>query len=171
MEHSEHLRFTLTRRQRLIPHLKMWYVMGPVLVSCFAILLIAAIRNSAWFFLASFVVGWFGRGYVFGLMDVILHRTRAMDILIEPLGIGYLLGEDRWYVHMDGVSSISQLTDDVWTIAHDNGTVINVPLDCMPATCVAHISASIKDKWAYLQPFADARKKSLEAQSRQNPTT
>jgi hypothetical protein len=171
MEHPAHLRYTLTRWQRLIPHLRLWHAIGPLIVASFVTLVAAAFRQNAWFFLAAFIVGWFGRGYVLGLVDVMLNRTREMDIIIEPLGIGFLIGTERWYVHMDGVLSISQLTNGVWTIAHHNGTVINIPSHCMPETCLTHIHAAIKDKWAYLQPFADEHRKRLNARSRENPTT
>ena len=155
MEHPAHLRYKLNRWQRLIPHLKLWHAMGPVFVASFAMFLTAAFNRSVWFFVAALIVAWFGRGYIIGIAQVLLHPIHEMDIIIEPVGIGFLIGSERWYVHMDGVLSIRQLTKSVWTIAHHNGTVINVRTDCMPDECVAHIRAAIKDKWTYLQPFAD----------------
>ncbi len=87
-------------------------------------------------------------------------------MIIEPLGIGYLVGSQRLYSHMDGIWLIQRLAKDVWTIAHDNGVVIGVPDSYMPESCVRHIRAAIKDKWSYLQPFADKRKLRLSDESR-----
>jgi hypothetical protein len=168
MDHPAHLRYTLTRWQRLIPHIRLWHVFGPLFVAAFAMFLVAGFQN-AWFFLAALIAAWFGRGYILGFADVLMNPTREMDIIIEPLGIGFLIGSERWYVHMDGVLSIRQLTKGVWTIAHHNGTVINVPADCMPDVCVQHIRAAIRDKWTYLQPFADKHREQYVASSEEPP--
>ena len=165
MEHPAHLRYTLNRWQRLIPHVRHWHVMGPLFVASFVMFLTAAFNQSVWFFLAALITAYFGRGYILGLADVALHPVREMDIIIEPLGIGFLIGSERCYVHMDGVLSIQQLTKGIWTIAHHNGTVINVPSDRMPHACVTHIRAAIDGKWTYLQPFADKHKQQLAASS------
>ena len=101
---------------------------------------------------------------------MLLKPTREMDLLIEPLGIGVLIGDERWYVHMDGVLSIQRLAPGVWTIAHYNGTVFHVPTECMPDVCVQHIRAAIKDQWVYLQQFADKHTKHCAASSERGPT-
>lgn len=160
-----HLRYTLNRRQRLIPHLIGWGAMGPCFVAFCVMFLAAAFFISAWFFLATLMAAWFGSNYIYGFVDVWLNPIREMDVVIEPLGIGYLAGNERWYVHMDGVLSIKQLTNDLWTILHHNGTVINVPTETMPDYCVAHIRAAIAEGWIYLQPFADEHKRKLDASS------
>ena len=157
-----HLTYRLSRRQRLIPHLKLWGPMGPAYVFFFAWSVFAAFASSGWFSLAAIVTLWFGRGYILGLFDVLARSTRPMDILIEPLGIGYLAAGDRWYVHMDGVLSIQELLSGVWTVSHHNGTVFNIPTDVMPDDCVDHIRNAIEHKWEYLQPFADEHKHKLD---------
>ena len=135
--------------------------MGPAYVLFVAWSVFAAFTNSGWFALAAIVAMWFGRGYVLGLFDVLARSTRQMDILIEPLGIGYLAAGDRWYVHMDGVLSIRELLSGVWTVSHHNGTVFNIPTNVMPDDCVEHIRNAIEHKWEYLQPFADEHKQTL----------
>lgn len=146
----------------MIPHLRLWHAIGPLLVAGFVLLLAAAFQQNSWLFLAAAIFGWLGREYVLGLINIMRNKTIDMDIVIEPLGIGFLIDTERWYVHMDGVLSIRQLTKDVWTIAHHNGIVINVLVDCLPESCLEHIRAAIKDKWAYLQPFADEHKSDLK---------
>jgi hypothetical protein len=154
MEQPVHLRYTLNRWQRLVPHLRLWHGLGPPLVAVVTICLVAAFQRNAWFLLAALVAAWLARGYIVGFADLLLKPTREMDLLIEPLGIGVLIGAERWYVHMDGIASIQQFTQGVWTIAHRNGTVFHVPTECMPDVCVQHIRAAIQGKWAYLQQFA-----------------
>jgi len=165
MQQPVHLRYTLNRWQRLVPHLRLWHGLGPVFVAVFALCLVAAFQQNAWFLLAALVPAWLARGYIVGFVDLLLKPTREMDLLIEPLGIGVLIGDERWYVHMDGVVSIQRLAQGVWTIAHHNGTVIHVPTECMPDVCVQHIRAAIKDKWAYLQQFAEKHKEQSAAAS------
>lgn len=156
-----HLRYQLTRRQRLIPHLGLWGPLGPAFVVCFAVSLFATFAESRWFLVAVLIWAWCGYGYVAGLVGILRYRVCDVDLIIEPLGIGYLAAGQRWYVHMDGVLSIRQLLDGVWTIAHFNGTVFNVPADSMPDECVSHIRSAIERKWDYLQPFADEHKRKL----------
>lgn len=141
--------------------------MGPFLVTCFAISLIATFAESVWFLFAALLAAWLGRGYAFGLLDVARHPVRDVDIIIEPLGIGFLAAGQRWYVHMDGVVSIGQFIDDVWTIAHRNGTVFNVPRDILPNDGVSHIRSAIERKWEYLQPFADAHQRMRDAENQE----
>ena len=143
-----HLKYSLSRRQRLIPYLKLWGPMGPAYVMFLAWSVYSAFTNSAWFALAAIVAIWFGRGYILGLFDVLKNSTRDMDILIEPLGIGYLAAGERWYVHMDGILSIRELLSGVWTVSHHNGTVFNIPTNIMPDDCVEHIRKAIDQKWA-----------------------
>lgn len=157
-----HLQYRLTRRQRLLPHIRLCGTMGPIgliILASFAIRGVAT--SSLWFILFAFAVLWFLRGYIRGLLDATLHRYRDMDVIIDPLGIGFLLGTERWWVCLDGVRSI-QLISGVWTILHRNGTVIDVPSECMPGHCVEHIRATVDGGWEYLRPFADARKSEFE---------
>ena len=92
------LRYELTRRQRLIPHLRVW---ASHCLAAFAILA-AAMVFAVWkgvpatvplpqwlylllFFLFAFLPLMFlFKGFFGGLLNVLLFRTHAMDLIVKP---------------------------------------------------------------------------------------
>lgn len=127
------LRYDLTRRQRLVPHLRIWRP--------FALLIIVsvagaawAIVNRGWWYLALLLLLLFlFRGLFIGLVNVLLVGRQPMDIVIERNGLGFLAGKERWYVSLDGLTSFQQLVEGVWTVQHWSGIVVNIPADLLSA--------------------------------------
>lgn len=119
------LEYSLTRRQRLIPHLVIWLPYMPFMAGS----LVAAffLASSVWFVLMAMVALWFTRGFFVGLADIIICSERHADIVIEENGLGYLAGGERWYILLEGIINIGKICSDVWTVYHHNGTVINIP--------------------------------------------
>ena len=122
------LQYDLTRRQRLIPHIRAWGL-SQLLVILGAIGVGFAVDRGPWWIalIAALFVLWFGRGYVAGLWNVIFVKLQHMDIVIEDKGLGYLVGKERWYIFLDGLTAVRDLERTVWTIQHWNGTVVNIP--------------------------------------------
>jgi len=122
------LRYDLTRRQRLIPHIRacrltqLLVILGAVGVG------LAAARGPWWIFLitALFVL-WFSRCYAVGFWNVLFVKSQHMDIVIEDKGLGYMVGKERWYIFLDGLTAVRDLEKTVWTIQHWNGTLVNIP--------------------------------------------
>lgn len=122
------LQYNLTRRQRLIPHIRAWGLSQLLVILGVIGVGFAVDRGSWWIALfAALFVLWFGRGYLAGLWNVLFVKLQHMDIVIEDKGLGYMVGKERWYIFLDGLTAVRDLERTVWTIQHWNGTVVNIP--------------------------------------------
>jgi len=122
------LQYDLTRRQRLIPHIRTWGLTQLLVILGLFGIGFTAVRGPWWaaLIVALFVL-WFGRGYLTGLLNVLFVKSQHMDIVIEDKGLGYMAGKDRWYIFLDGLTAVRDLEKSVWSIQHRNGTTVNVP--------------------------------------------
>ena len=135
MADSNSIRYTLSRRQRLIPHLRIWgvfftpfvtlllaFFVWRVAAMVFALDLLGIVVFGA---LAASIALLF-RGLFIGLVDVFLVPRREMAITIEDTAMGIMLGSERCYLYLDGIISISRFCHDVWTVQHWNGSVVHI---------------------------------------------
>jgi hypothetical protein len=143
-----HLQYDLNRRQRLIPHLAVWapYLPGlgvVIVISGVGIgLLSYFISMSMWFLFLLIMPLWIARGFIVGISQVILEPVLHMDVIIEENGLGYLLGQERRWMFLDGILRFEKYYKDTWTIFHFNGTVINIPVAAMTDEQVEHVKLS-----------------------------
>ena len=122
------LQYDLTRKQRLIPHLRIWGVTQLfVILGVFAVATATAQRSWWTAIVVVLLILWFGRGYIIGLFNVGFVRLQHMDIRIEDNGLGYMAGKERWYIFLDGLTAVRDLERSVWTVQHWNGTIVNIP--------------------------------------------
>jgi hypothetical protein len=126
-----HLQYELNRRQRFVPHMKIWMPYGPMLLIMLGGTFAAVIEISWWylplFLFALWYVFWHSPGFIIGLIDVIVWRKRPMDVIVNENAIGILAGEERLWMSLDGILRIDKLCKDTWTIYHYNGTIISIP--------------------------------------------
>lgn len=150
-----HLRYTLTRSQRLLVLIRYYGGVFPVFFICsivglFGTFLIAAaikrnlleLAGSALLLLLPAV--WLYQHLLFGLLDVLFKRHRAYDIVFEENAAGILIGNTRWYLFLDGVSFIKQYCGDVWTLEHFNGTILHIAASAITEDQLAHIRARME---------------------------
>jgi hypothetical protein len=136
-----HLRYTLNRRQRLVPHLCIWEAGGLLAVFGLAGALLALAWN--WWpllFLAGWV--WLFGNFFRGLLDVLLRPRVEMDLEIQENGLGVLAGGRRWWLFLDGFLRIERLTAGVWTLQHFNGCVVHIPIDAITAEQLEYLRAA-----------------------------
>jgi hypothetical protein len=147
------LRYQLSRRQRLVPHLRIWgFAYTPFVVVVFTFFCVQTIVNACsltWAGIAVFgglALGLFllVRGLFIGLLDVLLFPVRSMDIRVEENGLGYLSGGERWWLFLDGLTRIDQLTAGVWTLQHWNGAVLHIPAGAITEAQLAHLRAAME---------------------------
>jgi hypothetical protein len=121
------LRYELSRRDRLIPHLRIWrlYAVVPLgALLCFA----GSLATSSWWLAAVMLfVLLLCRGFLLGILGVLLVPLEPMDIVVERNGLGFLAGKERWYFALDGLTAFGELARGVWTVQHWNGSVVNIP--------------------------------------------
>jgi len=121
------LHYALTRRQRIGPHLRIWFPLMPGVVGALAVGVFIAV-GKWWLFPVLLLSLWLLRGFWIGLLDVAIHPVKQMDIIIEQNGLGFMMGGERFWIFLDGMIRIERLCSDTWTFCHHNGHVINVPI-------------------------------------------
>ena len=124
------LRYDLTRRQRLLPHLKIWRQHAVLVIGCVAGAA-AAVQRSWWVVFPLLFCLFILRGFFAGLLNVLLVRRQPMDVVVEENGLGFLARGDRLYFFLDGLTGFDQLAAGVWTVQHWNGSVVNIPADLL----------------------------------------
>lgn len=132
------LKYELNRRQRLIPHLKLWQPYG-----WFVTLIFAAAPYILfihwWLIIIPLGIVWFFKGYFVGLIDILLCPMRKMDVIIDENNISYLAGDVRQWIDMTRMLSVDMLYKDVWTLYHHTGIVIHIPVSVISEKQIRYI--------------------------------
>lgn len=100
---------------------------------------LAALAWSWWALVLLLFWLWFFGNFFRGLLDVALRPVVPMDLRVEENGLGFLAGGERWWLFLDGLTGIEQLTPGVWTLSHFNGSVVNIPADVLSEEQLAHL--------------------------------
>src|SRR5262245_12068333 len=116
-----HVRYTLSRGQRLTPHLRIYGVVSTLFNVTVFVFFCAQSVASTWTFsaegmavfgaLAIFVFV-LHRRLVVGLLDVLIVPMRRMDVVVEADAAGILIGAERWYLFLDGITDLRKFRDD-----------------------------------------------------------
>jgi hypothetical protein len=147
------LRYQLSRWQRLLPHLRIWGVAyTPFVVGVFLFFCVQTIVSVCWLswpgvaVFGGLALGMFLllRGLFVGLLDVLLVPVRRMDVRVEENGLGFLIGKERWWLFLDGLTSIEQHNAGVWILQHWNGWVVLIPVDAITDTQLAHLRTAME---------------------------
>lgn len=148
-----HLWYTLSRPQRLVPHLRIWgtpltlFVVVMVLFFCVQTVVSACSLSGAgvavFGSLALFVFVLY-RGLFVGLLDVLLVPVRCMDVIVEENATGILVGTERWYLFLDGITDLRKFRDDTWTIQHFNGCVLHIAASAIREEQIAYIRTGME---------------------------
>jgi hypothetical protein len=125
------LRYDLTRRQRLIPHLRIWRPFAPTVIVSVAGAAWGVVYRTWWCLALLLLLLFIFRGIFIGLLNVLLVGRQHMDIVIEQNGLGFLIGKERWYFALDGLTSFEELAEGVWTVQHWNGSVVHIPAELL----------------------------------------
>ncbi len=83
------------------------------------------------------------RGLFVGLIDVLIVPVRRMDIMVDENAAAILIGTERWYLFLDGITDL-RLDRDTWTIQHWNGIVLHVPADAMSEDQIEHLKKAMQ---------------------------
>ena len=147
------LQYTLSCWQRLVPHCRLCGTgFAALAVVVFLFLFVAAIV-AAWSFklqqLAAFAVSALlvlvlCRKVFAGLVDVLLVPVRRMDVIVEENAAGILVGDERWYLFLDGITDLRKLSDDIWTVQFFNGWVLHIPVSAIQDDQIAHLRSAME---------------------------
>jgi hypothetical protein len=148
-----HLRYSLTRAQRLIPHLRIWGLPAAIfVVICFGFFTVSVGTSAAarrldgvlLFVFLALAVWWAFRGLLRGLLDVLFVPVRQMDLVVEENAVGLMWDGQRWYLWLDGITRISRLHPDVWTLQHHNGSVLHIPVTVITPEQLQHFQKAME---------------------------
>ena len=67
-----------------------------------------------------------------------------MDVVVEEDAAGILLGTERWYLFLDGITEIRKYRDDTWTIQHWNGSVLHIPVSAITVDQLEHMRRAME---------------------------
>jgi hypothetical protein len=133
-----HLNYELDRRQRIIPHMRIW---NPH--SWFITLLFLAVPYMLfihwWLIFIPLLCIWFFKGFFIGLLDVLLCPKRKVNIIVEEKRIGCLVGDVRRWIDLARMLSVDMLYKDVWTLYHYTGVVIHIPVSAISERQIRYI--------------------------------
>ncbi len=143
------LHYDLTRRQRLTVHLRGW--MPNILPYLFVVaimmgLIAMAAMRSPWYWLLAIFPLWVMRGFIAGFANIIFVPLEHMDIRITEHTLGFVVGKQRWWTHLDSIVRIERFHDDLWTFCCYHGKCICVPVTMISDETLAHIRK--KMAWA-----------------------
>ena len=134
------LRYRLTRRQRLVPLLRLLGVASSLyilaLFTFFFVQTVVSIWTLDWPGIAVFgglALGLFvlDGSLFFGLLDVLMAPVRNVEIRVEENVLSFKTPHERWYLFLDGLTDIKQFAGGIWTLRHWNGTVVHIPADAI----------------------------------------
>ncbi len=127
------LRYYLTRRQRLIPHLSIWARHAPLVIVCIAGAAAGVVYLSWWCLALLLSLLFIFRGLFIGFFNVVCVRRQATDLAIEQNVLGFLVRTERWYFALDCLTRFDKLAKGVWTMQHGNDSVVNIPAELLNA--------------------------------------
>ena len=135
-----HLRFTLTRRQRLAVELVPWL---PALAASlgFAVgVAFLAVHVSPWFLPLLLLPPVMYRSLVAFAFDLVVRGGRAVEVTADDDGLEVRsAGAARW-LPLDGVFQVFR-AGDIWTVLHLDGTVLTIPVEAITAGQVEYLKA------------------------------
>ena len=135
-----HLRFTLTRRQRLKVELLPW---APAVAASLGFTVGAAFLAasvSAWFLPLLLLPPLVYRSLIAFLFDLVVRGGRPVEMRIDD---GWLTVQSGWAVKwlpLDGVFQVYR-SDDVWTALHLDGSVMTIPAGAITAEQIEYLKS------------------------------
>ena len=139
-----HLRYTLTRRQRLAVEITPWLpALAAALGFAAGVAYLAAVV-SRWFLPLLLLPPLVTRGFVAFVFDLLTNPAKPVDVIVEADRLGVLGGAGRRWVALDGVFQVCRSGDGAtWTVLHLNGSILTIPAAAVTA-----------DQLDYLKGFA-----------------
>lgn len=146
-----HLRYSLSRWQRLVGLYSVWGWFAPLVAIPLWMFFLVQTARAIWTWEPAGVAVFGGlalgvsllyAGLLRGLVDVVLVSTRPMDVLFEGNAsgeaAGVLIGGERWHLFLDGIIDIRQCRG-VWIIYHHNGFVLLIPAAAISDEQIEHL--------------------------------
>jgi hypothetical protein len=125
-----HLKFTLTRRQRLVLDLPPWL---PAVAATLGFSLGAAYAGlyaSPWFLLLLLLPIIVYRGLFVFTFDLLVNGRRVVEIHVDDFDLEVTSDGETKTLPLDGFFQLFR-SDDTWTVLHLDGTVLTIPTNAI----------------------------------------
>jgi hypothetical protein len=123
-----HLRYTLTRRQRLATELYPWL---PAIAGALGFCLGAAFLSlavSRWFLLLLLIPVVAYHGLFAFFCEIVFRAARPVEVVVDESELEVLTNGERWRCDLDGIIQVFRSEDaTTWTVLHIDGLVLTVP--------------------------------------------
>jgi hypothetical protein len=127
-----HLRYTLTRRQRLATELHPWLpaIAGTLGFSLGIVFLSSVV--SRWFLLLLLLPPILYRSLAAFLFDLAVHARRPVELVADETELAVLSGGEWRRLALDGIFQVFRSEDgSTWTVLHLDGSAITIPADAV----------------------------------------
>jgi hypothetical protein len=74
---------------------------------------------------------------------VLMVPVRRIDIVVEENAAAILIGTERWYLFLDGITDLRN-DRNTWTIQHWNGIVLHEPADAISEDQIEHLKKAMQ---------------------------
>jgi len=137
----------------VVPHLRVWGLFTAILITALFTFFCVRTAVAIWS-LALFDALVFGalsagtlivcRGLFIGLIDVVVVPERAMDVEVNKDAAGVMVGNERWYLFLDGFISLKKHRAELWTLQHFNGSVPHIPVSAITDEQLTYIKSAME---------------------------
>jgi len=127
-----HLRFGLTRRQRLATDLLPWLpAIAGTTGFCIGVAYLV-LSVSSWFLFLLLLPVIAYRGLFAFLFDIAFRARQPVEVVVEEARFGVRLGSDQRWRTLDGIFQVCRSENGaMWTVLHLDGVVLTIPADAI----------------------------------------
>ena len=133
-----HLRFTLSRRQRLALELPPWLPAVAATTGFWIGSAYAGLYASPWFLFLLLLPVVVYRGLFALAFDLLVRGGRAVELCVDDTELRVASGGEVKSLPLGGLFQVFR-SGDAWTVLHIDGTVLTIPADAISAEQVAYL--------------------------------
>ncbi len=135
-----HLRFTLSRRQRLAVELPPWLPAVAATTGFTLGALYAGLFASNWLLLLLILPPVVYRGLFAFAFDIVFRGGRAVELIADATDLEVRSAGETQRLRLSGVFQVYR-TGDTWTVLHLDGPVLTIPADAITAEQVEYLKS------------------------------
>ena len=135
-----HLRFTLSRSERLANELTPWV---PAIAGTLGFtigLTVLAADASPWFLFLLLIPLALYRGLVALLLDVLMHSRQVVEISVDASDLRLQVGEKSSVLPLGGIIQVFP-SGNSWTILHFGGEALTIPADVISEAQIEYLKS------------------------------
>jgi hypothetical protein len=125
-----HLRYTLSRRQRIATELLPWVPAIAGSIGFATGIAVLAVHVSLMFLVLLVLPLLIYRSLFALLIDLTIHPRQAVEVLVDETRLEMLVSGQRLALPLNGIIQVFR-TGNNWTVLHFNGSALTIPADAI----------------------------------------